>query len=119
MKALLCAASALLFSLGCGASKENATDDANVKVVSVTARQWAFSPDTITLQLGVPVILELTSTDVAHGFNLPDLGVRADVLPGMKSRVRVQPDKPGVFNFHCDYYCGSGHEGMQGQVVVE
>jgi hypothetical protein len=33
---------------------------------------------TITLQKDVPVILEINSSDVHHGFNVPDLGLRAD-----------------------------------------
>ena len=106
---------------GCSSSSEAATPvaDANLPVISISARQWAFSPASITLQKGVPVFLELSSTDVHHGFNLPDLGVRTDVLPGQKVRVRVTPDKTGTFGFFCDFFCGSGHEGMQGQVVVQ
>jgi len=93
--------------------------DSNLKVVSLTARQWSYDPTSITLNEGEPVFLELTSADVHHGFNLPAFGVRADAIPGMKSRVKVVPDKTGTFPFHCDYYCGSGHEGMQGEIVVK
>ena len=100
-------------------SGEPGSDDANLKVIPVTARQWAYEPAQIMLQLNEPVILELTSADVHHGFNLPDFGVRADVIPGQKARVKVTPDKQGTFAFFCDYYCGTGHEGMQGEVVVE
>ena len=70
-------------------------------------------------QLGEPVVLEISSDDVHHGFNLPTFNVRADAIPGMNTRVKVVPDKTGTFAFYCDYYCGSGHEGMAGQLVVE
>jgi cytochrome c oxidase subunit 2 len=90
----------------------------DVPVVSITAQQWSFSPNTIALQRGVAVDLELISNDVHHGFNLPDFGVRADVVPGKTTTLRINPDKAGTFLFHCDYYCGSGHEGMNGQIVV-
>jgi len=103
-----------------GASSDRAPDGgADLEVISVTARQWSYAPSSITLKKGVPVMLELTSLDVHHGFNLPDFGVRADVIPDKKTRVKVVPDKTGTFAFHCDYFCGSGHEGMEGQVVVE
>jgi cytochrome c oxidase subunit 2 len=98
---------------------DSAGADSNLKVVSLTARQWSYDPPTITLNVGEPVVLEITSADVHHGFNLPAFGVRADAVPGTKSRVKVVPDKAGTFSFHCDYYCGSGHEGMEGQVVVQ
>lgn len=112
---------AVAFSLAACASKpgEPGADDASLKVIPITAHQWAYEPAQITLQVNEPVIFELTSADVHHGFNLPDFGVRADVIPGQKARVKVTPDKPGTFAFFCDYYCGTGHEGMQGEVVVE
>jgi cytochrome c oxidase subunit 2 len=102
-----------------GSNLSGDANDQNLPVIQVNAHQWAFSPDTINLKKGSPVVLELTTSDVHHGFNLPDLGVRADIIPGKTTRVRVDPDQAGTFYFHCDYYCGTGHEGMQGQVVVE
>ena len=91
----------------------------NAQVVNIEAQQWSFSPNTITLAKGQVVDFELVSNDVHHGFSLPDFGVRTDVVPGRASKVRVTFDKAGTFNFHCDYYCGSGHEGMSGQIVVQ
>jgi cytochrome c oxidase subunit 2 len=32
--------------------------------------------------------------------------------------VRFTPDKVGRFNFHCDLFCGSGHEDMMGTLIV-
>jgi cytochrome c oxidase subunit 2 len=106
--------------VACGGKPgDGANDDADLKVIPITAHQWAFVPAEIDLTLNEPVIFELTSADVHHGFNLPDFGVRADVIPGQKARVKVTPDKSGTFAFFCDYFCGTGHEGMQGQVVVQ
>jgi cytochrome c oxidase subunit 2 len=122
MTRVVCWSLAALAISACGGSSRpagDAGDDANLKVIALTARQWSYDPPSITLKVGVPVVLELTSADVHHGFNLPELGVRADAIPGKASRVKVVPDKKGTFEFHCDYYCGSGHEGMEGQIVVE
>ena len=33
-------------------------------------------------------------------------------------RVRVVPEKVGTFDFHCDVFCGSGHEEMAGRIMV-
>jgi len=88
------------------------------RVVHLTARRFTYSPDTIEVEQGEPVVLELTSLDRDHGFAVPDLGLRIDVEPGKTARVRFVPEKAGTFLFHCDVFCGSGHEEMFGQIVV-
>ena len=87
-------------------------------VIPVTVKRFEYSPREIRLKKGVPVVLEITSLDVPHGFNLPDFGVRADVVPGMPAHVRLVPDKTGTFTFRCDVFCGGGHEDLEGAVVV-
>ena len=87
-------------------------------VIPMTVKRFEYSPREIRLKKGVPVVLEITSLDVPHGFNLPDFGVRADVVPGMPARVRLVPDKVGAFTFRCDVFCGGGHEDLDGTVVV-
>jgi cytochrome c oxidase subunit 2 len=104
---------------GVRGADSGAEQDAGLQVIQVQASRWAYDPATITLHEGEPVILELRSTDVHHGFNVPGLGLRADVLPDRPTRVRVTPKAAGTFLFRCDYYCGSGHEGMEGQIIVQ
>lgn len=88
------------------------------RVVQITARKFTYKPDVIELELGVPAVIELTSLDRDHGFAVPELGLRIDVEPGKTARVKVTPDKVGTFPFHCDIFCGSGHEEMAGRIVV-
>lgn len=86
--------------------------------IHVTARKFAYTPSEIVLKRGQPVILELTSKDVLMGFNVPDLNARADMIPGQIVRLRLVPQKTGTFLFHCDIFCGAGHEEMVGTIVV-
>lgn len=95
-----------------------AAGDPGDRVVHIVARKFSYSPDVIELQLGIPVVIELTSADRDHGFSVPELGIRIDVEPGKTARVRVVPQKVGTFDFHCDVFCGSGHEEMAGRMVV-
>lgn len=88
------------------------------RVIRITARKFVFLPREIRLKKGVPVVLELVTADVVMGFNAPDLNVRADIIPGQVARVRLVPDKTGIFVFLCDVFCGDGHEGMSGQIHV-
>jgi cytochrome c oxidase subunit 2 len=89
------------------------------QTIKVTAQKFEYTPKEITLKKGVPIVLELTSLDVHHGFNCPDLSIRADIYPGKITKVSIVPDKIGNFPFHCDYYCGEGHEDMTGMIIVK
>ena len=88
------------------------------RVIPVVARKFVFIPAQIALKKGEAVTLELTSPEVVMGFNAPDLKVRADIIPGQVARVTFTPDKVGTFTFLCDIFCGDGHEGMSGTLVV-
>jgi len=88
------------------------------RVVEIAVKKFEFMPPEVTLKKGEPVVLELTSLDRLHGFDLPDLGVRVDVKPDETVKVRVTPTKTGQFVFHCDIFCGDGHEELQGVITV-
>ena len=86
--------------------------------IHITAKNFKFTPDTITLKKGEPVVLVISSQDRKHGFSLRALGIRADVNPGGTARIRFTPNKAGKFTFSCDVFCGDGHEDMTGTMVV-
>jgi cytochrome c oxidase subunit 2 len=88
------------------------------RVVEIVARKWEFVPSRIVLERGVPVVLELRSADRHHGFNVPGLDARTEVEPGQPARLRLVPNRAGTFPFHCDVFCGEGHEEMTGAIVV-
>ena len=88
------------------------------KVIKITAKKFNYTPGEVKLKKGVPVILEFRSQDVLMGFNLPDFNVRADIVPGKPTRLRLVPDKTGTFVFLCDIFCGTGHEEMNGKLTV-
>jgi cytochrome c oxidase subunit II len=95
-----------------------AATPADEMIVRVTARKFEYSPNEIVVKKGVVVVLEFASEDRHHGFSLPAFGVRADIEPGVVNRVRLRPDRAGRFPFHCDVFCGAGHEDMTGTLVV-
>jgi cytochrome c oxidase subunit 2 len=88
------------------------------RTVAVTVMKFEFIPPTINLKKGEPVVIDLTSIDRRHGFNVPELGLRTDVLPDESVKIRIVPDKTGRFLFRCDNFCGDDHEDMQGVIVV-
>ena len=104
-----------LLSLGLGAA---ALAQSAPRVVKVSARRFTYTPNEIALKKGEPVVFELTTEDIFMGFNVPDFGVRSDIVPGKTMRVSLTPDKAGTFTFLCDVFCGEGHETMNGTLVV-
>ena len=86
--------------------------------IAVTARRFQFTPNEIPLKTGERVVIAISSIDFVHGFNVPDLKLRRDLMPGQVTRVELQPDAPGVIDFLCDNFCGDGHETMHGRFVV-
>src|SRR5581483_6761449 len=88
------------------------------RTIELVARRFVWTPNAITLKKGVPVVLAIRTADVLMGFNAPDFGVRADIVPGSVAKVRFVPRKTGTFTFLCDVFCGSGHESMSGTIAV-
>jgi len=90
------------------------------QVIKITAKKFEYNPNVIKIKTGVPVVFEFTSLDRVHGFTVPDLGgVRLTIEPGKINRVTILAPKAGTYEFHCDLFCGEGHEGMTGKIIAE
>lgn len=63
-------------------------------------------------------MLEVTALDFPHGFNIPELKIRADLVPGKAVRARLTPERAGQFACLCDNFCGEGHGDMSGVLLV-
>ena len=83
------------------------------------AKAWAFEPAEVRVPAGSEVEFIMTSQDVIHGFMIPETRVNAMVIPGRITRVTQTFDEPGEHNLICHEFCGIGHQGMYGTLVVE
>ncbi|HLD88688.1 MAG TPA: cytochrome c oxidase subunit II [Candidatus Nanoarchaeia archaeon] len=95
------------------------TTTVSVKEFTITAKQWEFIPNTIEVNKGDDVVLKLTSIDVTHGFSLPDFNVEEQLMPNKETVIKFKADKTGTFDFRCSVFCGAGHGGMTGKLVVK
>lgn len=116
----------ILLASGCVSQDEVQTSTSgqteptgDVKVFEMTAKQFSFEPNIITVKKGDTVKLAITSVDVAHGLSLPDFGVNENLEPGKTVNVEFVADKTGTFSFFCSVPCGSGHNRMSGQLIIE
>jgi cytochrome c oxidase subunit 2 len=81
--------------------------------------QFVFEPREITVPVGSTVTFYVTSVDVQHGMKIQDTNVNLQVIPGHVSTLSATFDRPGIYPFICTEFCGLGHQGMFGQVIVE
>lgn len=109
---------AVAVALGVGVVGLRAAAQPADQVIKIGVKKFDYTPNEIRLKKGVPVVLEFTNADVIMGFSAPDLGARADILPGKVTRLRIVPGKAGTFAFFCDIFCGTGHEDMTGTITV-
>ena len=71
------------------------------QVISLSLGDYHFTPDTLEVQTGRPVVLTLTNTDTLtpHNFTLQEaaagLDIDTDVSAGSTSTVEFTPVKPG------------------------
>ena len=95
---------------------------ANAQEVSVSSRKWVFTPDTLRVKAGQPVVLTVLPDNTQASFVLPDYtfsiegqGVSRQIT--QRSTIEFTPSQPGMFTFTC----ASCEEwrGMTGTLVVE
>ena len=90
-----------------------------VKFFELIARNWEFVPNIIKVNLGDRVWVDVRAVDVEHGFFIPEYGINRQIRKNETVHVEFVADKKGEFEFKCSMYCGEGHYGMKGRLVVE
>ncbi|MGZ3551583.1 MAG: cytochrome c oxidase subunit II [Vulcanimicrobiaceae bacterium] len=100
----------------------------NGLVVEALGHQWFYTfryPDVhgeitneMHLPVDVPVTLHVTSYDVIHSFWVPDMRLKADMVPGLINTLRFTPTHPGRYQIVCTEFCGTLHGEMDKQYLV-
>lgn len=87
--------------------------------IAVVMKKYSFEPSVIRLKVGQPVALEVSTADVQHGFDVPDLGIKEPVQPGRPATIRFTPQRKGEYKITCGIICGPHHEEMTAKLIVE
>ncbi|MDP2974102.1 MAG: cupredoxin domain-containing protein [Candidatus Diapherotrites archaeon] len=123
MKKTALALIALALLAGCVQQTDKTTTSGNpnapLKEFDITAKQFSFEPEEITVEFGDRVKLSITSPDVEHSFALPEFNVNKTIPAGQTVTVEFVAEKKGRFTFYCSVYCGAGHSEMNGALIVE
>jgi cytochrome c oxidase subunit II len=83
-----------------------------------------YTANEMAIPVGVPVRLEMTSTDparqvdqgVIHSFWIPPLAGKQDLVPGQLTTLNIQADTEGYYYGQCAEYCGLSHVNMRARV---
>jgi cytochrome c oxidase subunit 2 len=96
--------------------------------VQVTGQKWSWTfshPEfgasqvaELTVPVGKPIRLLMTSNDVLHSVWIPDFRVKMDVVPGRYTSLWFEATKVGVYQLKCSEYCGKDHSKMFATVHV-
>ncbi|MBI5794609.1 thioredoxin domain-containing protein [Candidatus Uhrbacteria bacterium] len=92
---------------------------ADARTIKMTAELWKFTPTVVRVKQGEKVMLAITGVSGTHGLSVPGLGINETIIQGNTVSVAIPTDKTGTFDFRCSVQCGSGHNDMTGQIIVE
>ncbi|PKP83373.1 MAG: cytochrome c oxidase subunit II [Alphaproteobacteria bacterium HGW-Alphaproteobacteria-18] len=100
-------------------------------VVHAHARQWSWTfsqpgPGGVWVETerdlhipaGQPVDVRVTSGDVIHSFWVPRLAGKIDAIPGRENVLRIEADRPGIYEGRCAEFCGLGYSGHRFRVIA-
>src|SRR5471030_2667850 len=87
--------------------------------IDIAVANWKFTPAKITIPVGEPTTLRLTTTSGVHGIKSDDLAIPMTTIPiGKVIEVTFTPKKAGTYVLHCQIVCGPGHADMALTIIV-
>ncbi|MGC1105693.1 MAG: cupredoxin domain-containing protein [Candidatus Acidiferrales bacterium] len=110
--------------------------DQNVQVIDMTAKKYNYTPSSVHVKKGTKVRLRITALDHQHGFKInvyPDGGDTKgapgleftspqdcwSIPKGQTVTIEFVAKTAGSYPFKCCKFCGFGHMGMKGELIVD
>jgi cytochrome c oxidase subunit 2 len=107
-----------------------------VFVFEMTAQKYDYAPDIVRVKQGTRVQLKIRAIDRTHGFKIrlypegsPEKGEPGLRMADNQNNFKLEQnqeriiefvaERPGTYTFRCSVFCGMGHRGMTGKVIVE
>jgi cytochrome c oxidase subunit 2 len=97
--------------------------------IQVVGHQWfwevrypgtrAVTANEIHIPARTRVNVVATTADVIHSFWVPELNRKVDMIPGLRNRVLLYADHPGVYRGQCAEFCGLQHAYMAMRVFAQ
>ncbi|MBF0170960.1 MAG: cytochrome C oxidase subunit II [Nitrospinae bacterium] len=80
--------------------------------------QWQWDP-ILKLTQGATYRLHLGSVDMVHAISIFPININFEVVPGYDYVLTITPTSAGEFRVICNEFCGIGHHGMIGKLIVD
>ena len=96
--------------------------------IKVSAQKWFFvfeypngfkSSNDLIIPEKTNIKLIMNSKDVLHGFFIPNMRIKRDVIPNRYTVMTIQSDKTGKYQIFCTEYCGTQHSQMLANLIVK
>lgn len=94
----------------------------NTLVVEALGHQWYYTfrypgihgeVRNLHLPVGQPITMHVTAYDVIHSFWIPDMRLKADMVPGSINTLVFTPTRVGKYELLCTEFCGTFHGDMR------
>lgn len=84
------------------------------------AARYTFYPE-LVLKAGEEYKIWISSVDALHGFSIVggNQNINLEIAPQHAYGATFTPEEPGEYLIVCNEYCGLGHHGMKGRIIVE
>jgi len=89
------------------------------RTIEVTAERFEYTPGEIRVAQGTLVTLKVTALDATHGIAFEDFGIDVELPRSQSREIRIYAAEKGEHVFRCSRFCGLGHYGMKGKLIVE
>ena len=84
------------------------------------AARYTFYPE-LVLKAGEEYRIWISAVDALHGFSIVggNQNINLEIAPQHAYGATFTPEEPGEYLIVCNEYCGLGHQGMKGRIIVE
>jgi cytochrome c oxidase subunit 2 len=94
--------------------------DENVSTTSgsATTGDIVAGDQPLVLPVDTQLVIRTASQDVIHAFHAPELGLKADAIPGQNNYIVTELTEEGTYKLYCAEFCGVGHSNMMADIEV-
>lgn len=93
--------------------------DRIVEIRGTMPESGGWIPGELTVAVGEPLHLRLSSDDVVHGFAVGAFDMDPiDIMPGEVTETTIEFSRPGKYVYYCTRWCGVNHWRMRGTINV-
>lgn len=104
---------AIGFIVGKEFTEKSVKQELQTKEFTIDATRFEYNPSNITVRLGDRIRIKVNNIDSGHGIRIPEFNISGT------NEIEFIADKAGEFKWYCNIFCGSGHRGMNGTLIVK